>query len=161
MAGQIEGKLHTSVPPAMGVQVAHSQHSSWGMSVVFLWRHRCLLSLWCHNCICRMLHPISIKNFEGHLGIKWSTNLFFSWSHWSRDSADIVFVLFLKPSKIFSEMAEPVITASSYKVAVLIMSHELRNTPEHKRHTSLHKSPGTVLKSLFALFRILSCFVKN
>ena len=35
-AGQIEGKLHTSVPQAMGLQVAHSKHSSWGMSVVFL-----------------------------------------------------------------------------------------------------------------------------
>ena len=37
MAGQIEGKLHTSVPQAMGVQVAHSMHSSWGMSVVFFY----------------------------------------------------------------------------------------------------------------------------
>ena len=35
MAEQIDGKLHTSVPQAMGVQVAHSNYSSWGMSVIF------------------------------------------------------------------------------------------------------------------------------
>ena len=30
-------------------------------------------SLWRHNCICRTPHLISMKIFEGHLGIKWST----------------------------------------------------------------------------------------
>ena len=35
MAGQIKGKLHTSIPKATGVQVARSKYSSWGISLNF------------------------------------------------------------------------------------------------------------------------------
>jgi len=47
-------------------------------------------SLWRHNCRCGTPHPISTKIFEGHLGIKLSTERI-SWHHRSRDSAAILF----------------------------------------------------------------------
>ena len=49
--------------------------------------------LWCYNFICRMLHPISMNIFEGHLGMKWSTKKW--WRHQKRDSAVILLFLFL------------------------------------------------------------------
>ena len=99
MAGQIKGKLHTSIPKATGVQVARSKYSSWGMSVVFLW---------CHNCICRTLHPISIKYFWGSSRNKIVLKIFLMMSSVTLFDSHIVFVFF-KPSKtFFSEMAEKI-----------------------------------------------------
>ena len=55
-----------------------------------------------------MLYLISMKNFEGHLGIKWSAEKK-KLGHWSRGSAAILFFfVFIKHSKTFSEMAEQI-----------------------------------------------------
>ena len=102
-----------------------------------------------------MLHQIIMKIFDGHLGIKWSTKIFDDViGHVIRQP----YCFFFKPSKIFfSEMAEPVITASIYKVAVLIMSHinyvthQYTNTTENTPHKT---RPGEGLQSLIALFLV-------
>jgi len=149
----------------MGVPVAHSKHSSWGMSVVFLWHHRSLPSLWRHKCICRTLHLISIHIFEGHLGIKCSTNIFDVISHVIWQPYWLFF--FFKPSKIFfSEKAEK-IEAKLYTYDRLSMRNKshtydvishmvwqpywiyLKNYK--KKNTPLKRSPGEGLQSLIAL----------
>ena len=70
------GKIWTSVSlkPHQGNNwnLAHIKYSSWGTSDLFFMRSG-VPSLWRHNCICRTPHPISMKIFDGHLGIKWST----------------------------------------------------------------------------------------
>ena len=55
--------------------------------------------LWCHNCICRTLHPISMKNFECHLWIKWSTEMKFMMSSVTWFGSHIVFFILKKTFK--------------------------------------------------------------
>ena len=51
--------------------LTHGKYSSWGTRDFFMISS--VSSLWRQNCICRMLHIISMKNFESYLWIKWST----------------------------------------------------------------------------------------
>ena len=66
------GKIWTSVSlkPHQGKNwnLGHSKYSSWRMTVFFMMALVPLL--WRHNCICRTLHPISMKIFESHLVIR-------------------------------------------------------------------------------------------
>jgi len=86
-------KLWTSVSlkPQGGkkLNLAHGKHTSWGISVIFKW---------CHNCIWRTLHLISMKIFVRHLWIKFSTEKKFDVAigHVIRQP-----YCFLKKSKIF------------------------------------------------------------
>jgi len=83
------------------------QRKFWDRAVcTSFWDRASMPSLWRHNCIWRIPHQMSMKIFEGHLGIKWSTGKK-SWCHRSRDSAVILFKT-QKPSKTFSEVAEQI-----------------------------------------------------
>ena len=79
--------------------LAHSKYSSWGMCDFYMTSS--VPSLWCHTCICKTLHLISMKNFEGHLGIKWSRENNW-WRHRSRDSGIILFFLTFKNLLLWS-----------------------------------------------------------
>ena len=80
-----------------------------------------------------------------------------------------IVVVFFKPSKIFSEMGEPVITARIYKVAILIISlidseaHQYTNATQNFTNTTKNKSSrGSAISdcsfSSFDLFWMYNTF---